>query len=222
VFRKYEKSFRILVPQINIKGKHFLSDADTKRLLSGNIIITEKIDGANTGIIKHKDTFRLQKRGSLIDVGEHLQFNFFKNWSQVNYDKLMQIPNGLIVYGELMVCRHTIFYDALPDYFIAFALYDKNRDKYLHRDDLIKLCETVGLSYVPEIGRYKGLRKDELFDLIPEQSAYGQEQAEGIVVWNYQAELRGKVVREKFVKDMEEDDHWQNKAVTKNLLKNKI
>jgi len=77
VFIKYPKTYRILVPQIKTIGKHFLSDIDTKILLKGNIFISEKMDGANTAIIRHDDCFKLQKRGSLITTNEHFQFNFF-------------------------------------------------------------------------------------------------------------------------------------------------
>ena len=68
MFLKYPKIYRILVPQVNVKGKHFLSDKDTKRLLDGNVTLLEKLDGANVGIIKTKDGFKLQKRGSLVDT----------------------------------------------------------------------------------------------------------------------------------------------------------
>lgn len=217
MFVKYPKTYRILINQIKIKGKHFLSESDTSRLLNGNVVVTEKIDGANTGIIKHKDNFRLQKRGSLVDFGEHFQFNYFKAWSEANREKLLKIPNNMVLYGEWMVCTHTIFYDKLPDYFLAFALYDKAADEYKHRDKMTELCDDIGLFYTPEIARGV-FTKDELFKMIPNQSAFGPTKAEGIVVWNYTADLRGKIVREEFVKDMEEDEHWSGKTITKNKL----
>ena len=221
MFRKYEKTFRILVPQIPTKGKHYLSDADAKKLLNGHCIITEKMDGANTGIVRHKDTFRLQKRGSLVDIGEHYQFNFFKAWSQQNQDKLMQIPQDHVLYGELMICQHTVFYDMLPDWFMAFALYSNKVNEYCHRDELTELCDKIGLCYVPEICRGTGYHKDELFDLIPDPATYGHTPAEGLVVWNYKANMRGKVVRAQFQKAMDEDDHWDKGPIRKNVVSNK-
>lgn len=221
MFRHYEKTFRILVPQIATKGKHFLSDADTRKLLGGNVVITEKMDGANVGIIRHKDYFKLQKRGSLVDVGEHFQFNFFKAWSQQNYDKLLQIPQGTTLYGELMICKHTVPYDMLPDYFLAFAWYDKKNNEYKHRDEMTELCDKIGLCYTPEICRGCNFSKDELFDLIPDPSVYGHAPAEGLVVWNYKQNMRGKVVRAEFQKAMDEDDHWDKGPIIKNTVSNK-
>jgi hypothetical protein len=218
--RKFEKTFRILVPQINVKGKHYLTDEETDRLLSGHVCILEKYDGANTAVIRHGDTFDLQKRGSLIIDSTHPQFGFFKSWAANNYDKLMQIPDNTILYAELMYCQHTIFYDMLPDYWLAFAWFDLATNQYRHRDDMVELCDRIGLSYVPEICRGVGYKKEDLFDLIPDPSAYGHQEAEGLVCWNYDANMRGKVVREKFVKDMLEDGHWDKGPIRKNIVSN--
>lgn len=220
MFRKYEKTYRILVPQISTKGKHYLSDADTKKLLGGHVTLTEKMDGANVGIIRHKDHFRLQKRGSLVDVGEHYQFNFFKAWTQQNYDKLMQIPKDTILYGELMICQHTVHYDMLPDYFLAFAWYDRKNDSYYHFYDVEELCDKIGLHTVPHIASICGVDRDELFEHIPDPSVYGHEPAEGIVVWNYKRNLRGKVVVRKFQESMDKSGHWATKSIRKNIVSN--
>ena len=220
MFLKWPKTYRILVNQIDIKGKHFLSDKEVKLLLGGRVSITEKIDGANVGIIRLKDEFRLQKRGSLVGDSEHAQFQFFKAWSYNNYDKLMRIPKDNILYGELTYAKHTVFYDNLPDYFIAFCLADRKTGEFYHRDELVELCEKIGLSYTPEVAR-DYFNRDELFDLIPKISHFGNQPAEGIVVENLKRKIRGKVVRKEFQKSMDQSGHWMHKAFTKNLLGDK-
>ncbi len=219
-FHKYPKTYRILVPQINVKGKHYLSDEETKLLLAGEVSITEKLDGANTGIIRVRDGFRLQKRGGLVGQSEHEQFGFFTAWSQANYDKLIQLPKNTVLFGELMYAQHTIHYNKLPDYFLAFALYNYKDQEYYKRDEMVKVCESVGLCYSPEVARGH-FKRTELFNLIPKVSAYGDEKAEGIVVEKIKDGSRGKVVREEFVKHMEEDEHWSHYNVRKNLLRSK-
>lgn len=218
MFQKYPKTFRILVPEVNVKGKHYLSDEELKLLLAGEVSITEKIDGANVGIIRTKDGFRLQKRGSLVGENEHEQFNFFKAWAQLNYDKLIKLPRNSVLFGELMYAKHTIFYNRLPDYFLAFALYDYKDDEYYSRDQMVEICNNAGLCYAPEIARGH-FKKVELFKLIPNVSHFGDEKAEGIIVEKLKDGSRGKLVREEFVKHMEENDHWIHNAVIKNLLR---
>ncbi|MHA2280300.1 MAG: RNA ligase family protein [Promethearchaeota archaeon] len=218
MFRKYEKTYRILVPQIATKGKHYLSKEEVKKLLGGNVTIMEKLDGANVGIIRHKDTFKLQKRGSLVDDSEHYQFQFFKAWCYNNYDKIMQIPRNTILYGELMICKHTVFYNKLPDYFIPFAWYDKRSDRYFSYKEFKELCDKIGFVTAPLL--YEGhIDRMSLFDLIPDMSNFGDETAEGLVVWNHKNGMRGKVVRAEFQKFMDQGGHWQHRKVTINKLK---
>lgn len=218
MFLKWPKTYRILVPQVDIKGKHYLSNADVRSLLGGKVSVQEKIDGANVGIIRAQGDFKLQKRGSLVDESEHAQFSFFKAWSYNNYEKIMQIPDGTILYGELMYAKHTIFYNQLTDYFIAFAWGDRKTGKLYHRDEMVELCEKIGFCYAPEVARGY-FKKDELFDLIPKKSHFGQEIAEGVVIENLKSRVRGKVVRVGFQKAMDQDGHWMHKQFTKNLLK---
>ena len=218
MFRKYEKTFRILVPQVNVKGKHFLSQKELQGLLNGKVTITEKLDGANTGIIRTKDWFRLQKRGSLVDASEHEQFNFFKAWADTHCESLLKIPKNFRVYGELMRCVHTIHYQHLPDWFLVFAVYDDDKSRYLPWPQVEDLCNVLGLCTVPLVALDTYVEKLDIFDLIPNPSAYADGPAEGVVVWNYRKQLRGKLVREAFVKHMDESVHWTSQKMQHNRV----
>ena len=99
MFVKYEKTFRVLIPQIDAKG-NYLNTNEVKQLLSGWIVVEEKIDGANVGVIRHKYGFTLQKRGSLVGQSEHLQYNYFHAWANsVGYDRIMALPENILLYG---------------------------------------------------------------------------------------------------------------------------
>jgi ribosomal protein L24 len=217
MFVKWAKTYRIIVPQVNVKGKHFLSDADTKKLLGGQVVLSEKIDGANVGLIRTKKETRLQKRSGLVGESEHEQFNALKAWSQLNYEKLNNIPQDSIIYGEWAWAKHTIYYDKLPDYFLAFAWLDTKTDTFKNWSDLEELCDKIGLKTTPFIAQGV-FAKNELFDNIPDPSACGSEKAEGLIVYNHKNGMRGKVVREEFVKNMEESDHWTKYNIVKNKL----
>lgn len=220
MFRKWEKMGRILVPQVNIKGKNYLSKSDSKKLLGGKVVITEKLDGANAAVIRHKDEFKLQKRGSLVSDSEHYQFNFFKAWADQNHDKIMQIPRNTILYGELMVCKHTVFYNKLPDFFIPFAWFDRRSATYFKHEEFIELCDKIGFTPAPIL--YQGhIDRMSLFDMIPDMSNFSSEPAEGIVVWNPKNGIRGKIVRPEFQKFMTNSGHWRHKQITLNKLKDK-
>jgi ATP-dependent RNA circularization protein (DNA/RNA ligase family) len=221
MFLKYEKTYRIRIPQYDVKGKFYLSDEEVKLLLAGAVSIEEKIDGANTGIIRHKKGFHLQKRGSLVGQSEHPQFGALHNWANgVGYDKIMAVPPGHLIYGEWAWAQHTIFYDKLPDYFLAFDVMHTPSGYWFNLKERFEFCETYGFSQVPLIsmGYYS---KMDLFDLIPGPSAFG-EFAEGIVVKRYRKGnnyLRGKIVKPEFMKTLdEEDEHWTKRKLSINKL----
>ena len=220
MFRKYEKTYRIKVPQFDILGKHNLSNKDAQRLLSGKIIIEEKMDGANVGIRRTKKPpfFMLQKRNSLVGRSEHVQFNYFVNWAY-NSCVWLNLPLGVTVYAELLFITHHIRYTHLPSYILVFDIWDYKAKKYWHRNDVSTFCSKVGWDQVPLLYEGEGIQRKELVKYIPQKSAYRDGPPEGIVVKNYKKQMRGKLVRPEFIKELDEDGtHWMRQALRKNLL----
>lgn len=213
MFVKYSKTFHVFP----VTSKWNLDTTQLKRLLSGEMIVEEKMDGSNTGIIRHNKGFHLQKRNSLVGQSEHEQFSFFHNWANLqNYEKIMNLPVGTLLYGELLYAVHTIFYDRLPDYFLVFDV--KRNGEWLDYDERKAFCEQYQFRMVPLIAR-GNFTKDELQKLVPVKSAYGDE-AEGIVIKRYAKHgyFRGKIVKPGFMKQLEESDHWQSYNVRKNVI----
>jgi ATP-dependent RNA circularization protein (DNA/RNA ligase family) len=211
MFRKYEKTFRI--PGFDIKGKAVLSHKEVQALLTGRITVEEKIDGANVGIIggKKDKIFRLQKRGSLVDFSEHPQFGRFKAWTSERFHKLMGVRYPYIIYGEFMWATHHIFYDSLPDWFICFDIWDGQ--EFVGRRIKEKFCESLHIEVVPLV--YEGYVSNvpEVLNMVYGQSEYSSDHdREGIVVKNCRKQMRGKIVRPEFIKEIDEDGkHWMTR-----------
>jgi len=218
-FRKYEKTYRIELPYYKIKGKYHLAKKQENLLLRGNCTVTEKFDGGNTGIYKVNDKCYLQKRRANVDYS-HPQYSFFQNeWYWNNKKKLDKLSNDIVVYGELLRCVHSIYYNSLPDWFIVFDIYDLKKEKYLSYSQMKGMCNKVGLCCVPLL--YEGQIPDKnfLLNLIPSKSAYG-DVAEGVVVKNYRQQVRGKVVKKEFLKFIEDENtHWVNRKIKLNTVK---
>jgi len=215
MFRKYEKTFRLLTPKIKVLGKFNLCHKEQVALLCGKIEITEKMDGANVAIIRgNNNKWVLQKRRGLAEQGVHAQYSFFWNWARHNEEKILKIPNGWKVYGELMYAKHNIYYDELPSYFLVFDIWDGR--EYLHYDNRIFFIKEFGFQHVPIL--YYGNEKIDVDSFMYIKSACSSNLAEGIVIKNYKKQIRGKLVRPEFMKDLEEDDHWATKAVKRNKL----
>ncbi len=216
MFRKYPKTFRAKSQRINVKGKLNLCSSEQRDLLNGTIEITEKMDGANVAIIRGKgDKWTLQKRRGLAEQGVHAQFSFFWNWARWNEEKILKIPNNWIVYGELMRIKHNIYYDRLPSFFLVFDIW--NGKEYLKHTDRFHCTDRFELNNVPII--HLGNEKVDLDEFMNIKSACSStETAEGIVIKNYRKQMRGKLVRPEFMKELDEDDHWMHKAGTPNKL----
>lgn len=216
MFKKYEKTFRINTPNVQVSGKMNMSKKDIKRLLTGKVTIEEKIDGANVAIIGG-DSFRLQKRGSLIDTSEHPQFNRFKAWSMEKWEDLSKIKNGIYVYGEFMWATHHIYYDQLPDWFICFDIFFDG--EFWNRRQKEEFCKQHNLEIVPLI--FEGYIDNiiHLDTFVKGKSAYSSDHdREGIVVKNYKKQMRAKIVVPEFVKEINEDGtHWTTKWDSRNI-----
>ena len=213
MFRKYEKTYHIFP----VTSKHNLDSTQLKRLLSGRVVVEEKMDGSNTGIIRHAKGFALQKRGSLVGRSVHAQFDYFHNWANsVAYERIMSLPPGVIVYGELLYARHHLYYDRLPEFFLVFDV--RQGKRWLDRSEKDSFCETYGFHQVPLVAE-GSLTKNDLQSIIPNESRYGPI-CEGVVVKRYAKHgyFRGKIVKPGFIKELEDEDHWSNKPAIRNKL----
>ncbi len=124
----------------HVKGSRFQADDHDleaipwKDVSGRHIVVEEKLDGANVGISFSSDgELLLQSRGHFLRGGpREKQFEVFKQWASVHRSTLDAIlGTNYIMYGEWLAAKHTMFYDALPSYFMEFDVFDKERQEFL-------------------------------------------------------------------------------------------
>ncbi len=93
----------------------------------------------------------LQSRGHYLTGGQRERhFTLFKSWAQVHRAALhARLGARYVVYGEWLFAKHTIFYDALPHYFLEFDVLDRDRGVFLSTDARRLLLEGLPLCSVP-------------------------------------------------------------------------
>jgi hypothetical protein len=107
------------------------------------LVVEEKMDGANSAVsFDDNGQLLLQSRGHFLTGGpREAQFNLLKTWTHTHMSELYDVlEDRYIMYGEWLYAKHTIFYTALPHYFLEFDIYDKQRDEFLsteRRRDLL-------------------------------------------------------------------------------------
>ena len=106
-------------------GDEALSQVPFSEILGKYIVVEEKIDGANSAVSFDGDgNLLIQSRGHYLIGGyRERHYNLLKQWANVYKDLLFDaLSNRYIMYGEWMYAKHTVFYDALPVYFMDFDI----------------------------------------------------------------------------------------------------
>lgn len=117
-----------------------------------HVVVEEKVDGANSGISFADDgTLLLQSRGHFLTGGpREQQFSLFKQWAAVHVDVLREvIGTQYVIYGEWMYAKHTVFYDALPHYFVEYDVLDKSTGSWLSTTCRRQLLAPAPVASVP-------------------------------------------------------------------------
>lgn len=144
-------------------------DHDLKRFAFGelrgrSLVVEEKVDGANTGIgFDDRGSLRLQCRGHYLTGGEsEKQFNLLKTWAQTHQAAFWErLGTRYLMYGEWLYAKHTVFYDALPHYFMEFDVYDRDERSFLSTERRRELLEGLPVVPVPVLktGSFSSLKE---------------------------------------------------------------
>ena len=192
------------------------------------VVITEKIDGANLGISLDSSGGRIliQNRAHWVNSKTHFQFKKLDIWVENHREGLIRIlgadssfPERYILFGEWMVCVHSIKYTRLPNRFLAFDLFDRSRKVFVSRDVLEARLDGSGIAIVPTVMRIVGRPEEEgagpvmpsdeeLKGMVQQPSRFYDGRVEGVYVKVEKDGIvvgRGKVVRADFIAG---NEHW--------------
>ena len=193
-----------------------LSASEVEAFLSRHLIVEEKVDGANIGIsISVFGELQVQNRGQYLVEPFDGQFEKLNNWLPPRYDHLFDaLGADLILFGEWCAARHSIGYDQLPDWFLAFDVYDQQAKRFFSTQRRNELARQLGLCTVPQLaeGRFTLSRLKALLDTHPSQ--YHDGPMEGIVLRTEEEKwlnARAKLVSARFTQSI--DEHWRKRTI---------
>jgi len=201
------------------RGDKLLDGETAAELLRKPFIAEEKVDGANLGLsVDASGRVRAQNRGAYLEGRTLPQFKPLSAWLAPREQVLREaLGGGLILFGEWCYARHTVVYDALPDWFLAFDVYDRAAGRFWSRERRDVLVRRMGLASVPLLGA--GLLDRRGIEKLMGASLVGSVPVEGAYLrwedgdW---LDARAKVVRRGWVQPDEE--HWSKRAVEPNRL----
>ncbi len=121
--------------------------------------VQEKLDAANIGvswfdgapILRNRDHV-LQKGYSKIKTPAKQQFQPAWNWVHAHKKDIEFVSDALqsqvTIYGEWMWAAHSIKYDRLPDWFLAYDIWSVEDGKFVCPATMEKLLDKTGIKYI--------------------------------------------------------------------------
>lgn len=218
---------------------------DEALFLSARVSIEEKLDGANLGVSIGADgAVWFQNRAHFVTAASAVQFRALDAWLAEHRFELFDLlrPERDILFGEWLYARHSVAYDRIPAYFLAFDLYDAETGHFLSRRSRDACLARTTIPVAPLV--FEGVlgSKKRLLELLDRTSAFGTGPIEGLYLRVDEQpglQLRGagasretrereetaggfllrraKVVRCDFLQGIE--DHWSKRKLVKNGLR---
>lgn len=194
---------------------------EMKIFLSSEVLIEEKVDGANFGIsFDSEGNLRLQNRGAYLEYQRPAQFSKVNPWLERRIDKLFDLlGDRLIVFGEWCAAKHSLDYTNLKDWFLGFDVYDRKVDRFWSSARRDSLFHEVEITPVQPIV-HGCFDFDELIDILHKQkSAYRNGQIEGLYLRKEDENFlmsRAKLVHPDFTQQI--GVHWRRQLLCKNSI----
>ncbi len=208
-----------LLPGVDIRDDKVLSESERHDFLRHDLVVEEKVDGANLGIsFDSEGNVRVQNRGSYLYQPRSGQWKKLDDWLATRIDVLFEVlSDKFILFGEWCYARHTISYDRLPDWFLGFDVFDKRLGRFLSSERRDALLGQMCLFQVPLVarGRFTYQEIQKLLSV----SKFVDQPAEGIYLRVDQGDWlaqRAKLVRSAFVQALEV--HWMRSGIRPNRL----
>jgi len=183
-----ERGESVLIDGIS-KYQHVsrITNDETEGLLDGEVIVQNKIDGANFNVAWTSERGHIiASRNSAKSLGGEPKVGFRGAVEYcLNHPGIMLISKRFILRGEWLV-RHSLNYP--KDSMHHFYVFDVQRyedHSYLHPDAYIPLLEKYSIRYIPILARLTNPSIEELTKLVEGPDEFGAEQKEGIVIKRY-------------------------------------
>ena len=198
-----------------------LSHEEVTALLAHPVVVEEKLDGANMGISFNADgVLHVQNRGQYLNKPYGGQFARLQEWLVIREDAFFDaLGDQLILFGEWCAAQHSLDYETLPDWYLAFDVYDRATGRFWSTRRRHELAQKLQVREVPRVSMGQTSVKELTEWVNSHRSHYREGSLEGVVVRHEDDDWllnRGKLVRPDFVQSIEE--HWRSRALQWNRI----
>ena len=166
--RKYPRTPHLTGSRLQ-PGDEDLSQIPFSLIRNRHLVVEEKIDGANSAISFSPDgALLLQSRGHYLTGGyRERHYNLMKQWASIHRDAFYKVlSTRYIMYGEWMYAKHSIYYDALPSYFMEFDILDRQTGRFLDTPSRQALTRQMPVCSVPVLAEGIFQRPEDILCLL--------------------------------------------------------
>lgn len=202
-----------------------LPSSEATALLDADVVIEEKVDGANLGFsLSPVGDLRAQNRGQYLQTPFGGQFVRLPAWLTIHEEiirsELLSYSNSnLLLFGEWCAARHSLKYEHLPDWFLLFDVYERASNVFWSSARRDALALRLGLATVPRLGYGRFTLKQLKSVLSDSPSRFRDGALEGIVIRREsltECVQRAKLVRAGFTQGVA--DHWRSRLIEWNRV----
>ena len=191
-------------------------------LLSGPVVVEEKLDGANLGFSVGPDgQLPAHNRRQYLIEPYAGQFQRLPEWVALHGVGLVDaLGETLIAFGEWCAARHSLDYPALPDWWLLFDVYDRETGRFWSTRRRDAQASALGLATVPRIAVGPQTVAMLVNGVAHWKSRHRNGGLEGIVVRREDDDwllARGKLVRADFTQAI--DTHWRSRKLEWNRVR---
>lgn len=175
-YRKYMTQSILKYPRTpHLKGSRLqpgdedLSQLPFSEIAGQNLVVEEKCDGANSAVsFSPEGKLLLQSRGHYLTGGyRERHYALMKQWANAHRDAFYEVLGSrYIMYGEWMYAKHSVFYDALPHYFLEFDVLDRQTGQFLDTPSRRSLLAGLPVVSVPVLACGSFSSREELLRLL--------------------------------------------------------
>lgn len=149
----------------------------------GNIVIWEKLDGANASFQRVGDKVLAFSHRNFLDGSKDKQLGGFYGWVQENI-KAEDLVEGYVYFGE-WTNLHKVNYGENLKKFFFFDLYDTEKERYLDMGHIRTEAGHLGLTLAPIFYEGEYVSEDHTQSFVGKSMLAPDGKGEGIVVKNY-------------------------------------
>jgi atypical dual specificity phosphatase len=182
---------------------------EVEAFLAMDVIVEEKVDGANLGLYLQHGEVMAQHRSNFVDTTSK-QYDGLAEWMRVRSADIHRALGALgpatklVLYGEWVAMTHTIPYTHLPDRFLVFDVFDATANAFLSRDVMDVVLEDTCFATARMPVLFSGRTTLAALKALAQtaKSAFYDGLVEGVYVKaceNGVVKARGKLVRSDFL-----------------------